>query len=517
MLFNSYEFIFEYLPLVLVGFFLLGHYGKRALAISFLGISSLVFYGWTDYRLVWLIFLSIIFNYLVGLYISRGNFRRAALWIGVVGNLALLGYFKYANFFSENVHALFGISLLNQPIYLPIGISFFTFTQIAFLVDVYRRVAHEYRFWQYLLFVTYFPHLIAGPILHHKEMIPQFSRPRIFSPQPSEIAIGIALFTIGLFKKVVIADGIAPDSSIVFAAAEHGVHLGIIESWLGATAYSMQIYFDFSGYSDMAIGLSRLFGIRLPINFDSPYKAIDFIDFWRRWHITLSRFLRDYLYISLGGNRKGYVRRHLNLLITMVLGGFWHGASWNFLFWGAMHGTFLAINHLWRDIAKFRGIRLLPEAFSATISRTVTFLLVVIAWVPFRAKTLTGTLAMWQGMAGLNGIVLPDSLLSPSHTLNLPGWLAENLHIVPVDDFVPHYASQTFGALLLLYLFCRLAPNSLDLVLRRRVLHRWRRIPALAKPGGWAFMPLLPIVLGLMLGYSLSILSGPSEFLYFRF
>ena len=310
MLFNSYEFIFGFLPIVFLGFLWLASV-SHFLAAGWLTLASLFFYGWWNPAYVGLLLGSIVFNFMIGVSIGRASGqgqRRRARWLltaGVTGDLALLGYYKYADFFLRNVDALAGTHYAGLGIVLPLGISFFTFTQIAYLADAYQGKAREYRFVHYALFVTYFPHLIAGPVLHHKEMMPQFALASTYRLRWENIAVGLTIFMIGLFKKTVLADGIADYVGPVFSAHASGARLPILDAWGGALAYTFQLYFDFSGYSDMAIGLSRLFGVRLPLNFHSPYKAVNIIEFWRRWHMTLSRFLRDYLYFPLGGNRRG--------------------------------------------------------------------------------------------------------------------------------------------------------------------------------------------------------------------
>jgi D-alanyl-lipoteichoic acid acyltransferase DltB (MBOAT superfamily) len=288
---------------------------------------------------------------------------------------------------------------------LPIGISFFTFTQIAFLVDSASGRARETRFVHYLLFVSYFPHLIAGPVLHHGEMIPQFRRAETYGPREDAIAVGFSVFLLGLFKKIMLADRIAPFANAAFDPV-HAPSLGLVAAWAGALAYAVQIYFDFSAYCDMAIGVSRMFNIALPMNFDSPYKACSIIDFWRRWHMTLSRFLRDYLYVPLGGNRKGSWRRHANLLVTMVLGGLWHGAGWNFLIWGGLHGGFLIVNHGWRWLRRDRRY---GGAAGRLAAWALTFLCVVVAWVFFRAPDLATACDVLAGMAGLHSPALASA------------------------------------------------------------------------------------------------------------
>ena len=355
MLFNSFLFLFVFLPATLLGFFLIGRY-SRPLAALWLFAASLFFYGWWNPAFTFLLLASIAFNYSVGTALAREHARRRAasgswlLGVGVCANLGLLAYYKYANVFIQGGNAVLGTGWQIESIVLPLGISFYTFTQIAFLVDAHRGEAGEFDFIRYGLFVTYFPHLIAGPVLHHKEMMPQFALAQTYRPHWANLSVGLTILAIGLFKKVVLADGVASFASPVFKAASEGASVTFLEAWVGALAYTFQLYFDFSGYSDMAIGLSLLFGVKLPLNFDSPYKAANIIDFWRRWHMTLSRFLRDYLYFPLGGNRKGPARRHLNLLITMVLGGLWHGAGLTFVMWGALHGFYLIVNHAWRRL-----------------------------------------------------------------------------------------------------------------------------------------------------------------------
>lgn len=264
-------------------------------------------------------------------------------------------------------------------IILPIGISFYTFTQIAFLVDTYQEKVNEYRFIHYLLFVTYFPHLIAGPVLHHKEMMPQFADSRIYKFSTTDFAVGLTIFCIGLAKKVLIADNLAPYANPLFSGADAP---SLFIAWGGVLAYTFQLYFDFSAYSDMAIGLSRLFGVKLPLNFNSPYKATNISEFWGRWHMTLSRFLMDYLYIPLGGNRTGIIRRYRNLITVMLLGGLWHGAGWNFVIWGGLHGVYLIIHHGWGKLSELLNfpVNLVLWRLTAT---SITFLSVCFAWVFF--------------------------------------------------------------------------------------------------------------------------------------
>jgi alginate O-acetyltransferase complex protein AlgI len=340
--------------------------------------------------------------------------RRAIGTFGVALNLAVLCYFKYTGFIFDSINTLTGAPLPFFNIVLPLGISFFTFQQIAYLVDVMRGARVERDIVSYTLFVSFFPHLIAGPLVHHAEMIPQFKRGR--TGRSSVLAArGLAIFAAGLFKKVVIADNLAQFVSPVFTHLDAGGAVTTPWAWLATLAYTLQIYFDFSGYSDMAIGLALLFGIRLPVNFRSPYQATSIIEFWRRWHITLSRFLRDYLYIPLGGNRLGEQRRYINLMLTMLLGGLWHGAGWNFLVWGGLHGVYLCINHLWRG---WHGEGRAPATGPAAkgLGWAVTFFAVIIAWVFFRARTMAGA---WQMLGGLVGFEAGSSAYTSAGILRV--------------------------------------------------------------------------------------------------
>lgn len=395
MLFNSYQFIFLFLPVALAGYFVAGRFGNLA-PVIWLALASLVFYSVSNWQFVALLLASIVFNYLIGLLLISGRLRPAlrfaALTAGVAGDLAVLGYFKYAGFLAANLDAIFSTGLALNVL-LPVGISFYTFTQIAFLVDAYRGNVARYALPHYELFVTYFPHLIAGPILHHRDMIPQFERAESKRPDPHLILCGLIIFAIGLFKKTCLADGIQPLVSLAFGPDAPTFD----QAWLGALAYTFQLYFDFSGYSDMAIGISLMFGIFLPLNFNSPYKAQNIIDFWRRWHMTLSQFLRDYLYIPLGGNRHGSVLRYVNLGITMLLGGLWHGAAWTFVIWGALHGAYLCINHAWNRFGPAVAPRYQRVANIAAF--IVTFIAVVIAWVFFRADSLSTAIYVLGRMA----------------------------------------------------------------------------------------------------------------------
>ncbi|GJL49250.1 MAG: alginate O-acetylation protein [Nitrospirales bacterium] len=408
MLFTSYKFIFIFLPVVLIGFYLVIRIHHK-LAALWLCVASLIFYGYWNPKFVLLVLASVTFNYLMGLQLEKckdSATSKILFSISIAGNLGVLIYFKYGNFFISTMTSLTGLEGTFVNVALPLGISIFTFTQITFLVDVYRGMACRYDFIDYLLFVTYFPHLIAGPILHHKEMLPQISSLGIPKVQIEKLAIGLLVFSIGVGKKVFLADNFAEYASPVFDNAREGIQPAFMIAWAGTLAYTMQLYFDFSGYSDMAIGISLLFGVHLPINFNSPYKSHNIIEFWRRWHMTLSRFLRDYLYIPLGGNRKGRPRQNINIIITMLLGGLWHGASWNFVAWGGLHGIFLLVNHGWDGLKKKLKLPVFPA--STLLGRlggtALTFVAVAIAWIFFRAETWESAIAVLKGCFGINGI-----------------------------------------------------------------------------------------------------------------
>lgn len=332
MLFNSYEFIFLFLPITFAIFFLLGRYAKKSYATLWLVIASFSFYGYWDYHYIPLLFASISFNYLVGREIEK---TKSKIWLilGIVINVILLGYFKYTDFFLGTVNDMVGSNYFDLPhIVLPLGISFFTFTQTAYLVDAYRGDAVNKSFITYCEFVTIFPHLIAGPIINHKEMIPQFISDKTFKVNYNNIALGLTIFIMGLFKKVVIADSLSPWVNDVF---NHIDSVTFLEAWIGSLSYTFQLYFDFSGYSEMAIGLGLIFNLKLPVNFNSPYQSTSIIEFWRRWHMTLGLWVRDYLYIPMGGNRNGELSKMRNLFSSMLIIGLWHGAGWTFIFWGS--------------------------------------------------------------------------------------------------------------------------------------------------------------------------------------
>ncbi|MBH8552049.1 MBOAT family protein [Nostocaceae cyanobacterium CENA357] len=508
MLFNSLEFICLFLPITILGFFGLGRFGFRQAAIVWLVFTSFIFYGYWNANYVILIVCSMIFNYVIGNFIAKQyqfNHEQSKfnnnhfLFIGISVNVALLAYFKYANFFVKNLNLLAGTELTLGTIILPLGISFFTFQQIGYLVDSHKGKTIEYNFLDYCLFVIFFPQLIAGPIVHHEEVLPQFANKNITNFNFANIAIGLTIFSLGLFKKVILADGVSTYATPIFNASASGTLISSFEAWCGVLAYTFQLYFDFSGYSDMAIGIARIFGIILPENFDSPYKANSIIDFWRRWHITLSRFLKDYLYIPLGGNRKGEVRRYGNLMITMLLGGLWHGASWMFVIWGGLHGFYLIVNHLYAAIKKTLHLQSRDKSiWEIACYRIITFLSIMVAWIFFRAESLSAAVSILKSMLSFDlHNLTPNNLWGSPANINLIFcvlWLVLSSIIV------------------------WFAPNTQQIL--------WRYKPTLSTKNNeikniflWKPNLLWAISLGLIFFIAISKIleAKPSEFLYFQF
>jgi len=497
MLFSSYTFLFQFLPAVALAFAAARRHSPRA-GIMVLVAASLFFYGaWKPIYLL-LFVASVAVNFSLGLRMEDPVRRRATGTLGVALNLALLCYFKYTNFIFDSLNTLTGAPLPFVNIILPLGISFFTFQQIAYLVDVMRGARVERDIVSYTLFVSFFPHLIAGPLVHHAEMIPQFKRGRT-GRSAVLAARGLAIFAAGLFKKVVIADNLAQFVSPVFAHLDAGGGVTTTWAWLATLSYTLQIYFDFSGYSDMAIGLALLFGIRLPVNFRSPYRAASIIEFWRRWHITLSRFLRDYLYIPLGGNRLGGQRRYVNLMVTMLLGGLWHGAAWNFFIWGGLHGLYLCINHLWRG---WRGEPKKPAFPAKALGWVITFFAVVIAWVFFRAKTAAGA---WQMLGSLFGFEAGISAYASPGILRLM-----DLPILVGEERLLLIGG---GAVALALLIALCLPNVPQLFGYRE----YRHAPESASFLRWRPNAAWAVVTALAFAISLFGMWQRLEFLYFQF
>ena len=395
MLFNSYIFLFAFLPATCLVYFALNRWLPGRAGLAWLFVASCFFYAWWDWRFIPLLLGSIAFNFFAGLTLQRRASTvgsKPMLAFAIAANLGLLAYFKYADFFVANANAAFGSNWLLPHVILPLGISFFTFTQIAFLVDAHRGLARELSFVNYGLFVSFFPHLLAGPILHHGEMMPQFADNSNKRFNASNFWVGLTLMIIGLAKKVLIADELAPWAADGFS---HASQLGFIDAWIAALAFTLQIYFDFSGYTDMALGMAWMLNIRLPLNFASPYQSRNIQEFWRRWHMTLSRFLRDYVYIPMGGNRRGLPLSLLFVLITFALGGLWHGANWTFVAWGVLNGLAIIAVHL-MERARWS----LPRACGWTL----TMLFTIVAWVFFRASNLNDAIAIVMTMAGAHGV-----------------------------------------------------------------------------------------------------------------
>ena len=503
MLFNSPVFIFCFLPATAVLCFIVRARMGRGAALAFLVLASLFFYGWWNPLYLPLLIGLTIFNFLLARIIMAERIKpnegraTALVTFGVSVDLLSLAYFKYADFLIGSVNSVADTDIPLQHVILPLAISFFTFQKIAYLVDARRGEVEQHSFLEYSFFVMFFPQLIAGPIVHHKEIFAQTKLRRSFNFDWMNIAVGVTIFLIGLFKKVVLADNVAPIATHVFSLADQGQHVTFLQAWQGTISYTLQIYFDFSGYSDMAIGAARIFGIRLPLNFHSPYQSDSIIDFWRRWHMTLSRFLRDYLYISLGGNRKGRVRRYINLFATMAIGGLWHGAAWTFAIWGAMHGLYLIINHAWRAF----GPGTIDRWWSRGAARLLTFIAVALAWVVFRAETTGGAVTMYKAL-------FSSPLGTPVAEMGVSaGWLLFWLAIVWYWPNTQQWLARANPAFNYSWKDRKQDPLLLPVeggALRDRLL-RWRPgIPhaiAIGTAGALAFLSLQQI----------------SEFLYFQF
>ena len=485
MLFNSYEFIFLFLPFTFFIYFYLNKKRLTEVAKGFLVLSSLFFYSWWNVIYLPLILGSMLFNYCFGVELNKENSKiskKFILILGIVANLMLLGYFKYSDFFISNVNFIFNTHIPHLNLLLPLAISFFTFQQIAYLVDsAMGGGTKQYDFLNYCLFVTFFPQLIAGPIVHHKEMMPQFANLKNRVINYKNIALGLFIFSIGLFKKVVIADSFAVWATNGFDKA---TVLNLFEAWATSLSYTFQLYFDFSGYCDMAIGAALLFNIKLPINFNSPYKALNIQDFWRRWHITLSRFLRDYIYIPLGGNRKGRLRTYVNLMATFIIGGIWHGAGWTFVFWGFLHGVALVIHRIWSEL----GFKM-----NKILAWFITFNFINITWVFFRAKDWDDALKVLKGMFGLSGIVLPNFLLVKLGFLTKYG--------VGFDNFIERVGDKSTILFLLLGFILILAfKNSIEKMISFQP----------------SYQKIIKLIFILLLSFY-SMIAVKTEFLYFNF
>ena len=536
MLFNSYEFIFVFLPLTLGLFYLFGRY-SRGVALSWLIVASVIFYAWWNPSNAWIIGASIAFNYglvrlllVVGRHEDNDARATALLWFGVLCNIGFLGYFKYSNFMLSAFGDLAGTDFVLQAIVLPLGISFFTFQQITVLVDVHGKRIESVRPREYCLYILFFPQLIAGPIVHYREMIPQFMSHEC-RINTSEFSVGLTLFVFGLFKKVVLADGVAPLVSPIYAAAGGGEGVTLIPAWVAAVGFTLQIYFDFSGYSDMALGIGRCFGVRLPMNFDSPLKASSIIDFWSRWHITLSRFLTAYIYNPLSlrqtrkriaagrpvlGARKFEPGAFISMLafptiLTMFLSGLWHGAGYLFIAWGLLHGVFLTINHAWRMLSRpYFPDRERYRRIMRPVGFLLTFLAVSVAMVLFRATSVSAAVDILRGLVGLNGVVLPAELLQ----WPVFSWLSPVVTATSSED--PASFLMAIGWIIGLFLIVVGLPNSV------RTLHEHRPVLELqprkeSLPILWDSSVLWLVFIATLGAYAVFNISPDSEFLYWQF
>ena len=476
-----------FLPVTLAVYFGLLRFRLRRVALCWLVVASLYFHAVWNIQHLPLLLGSVAFNFFAGELISKTAPTRRG-WVtgaAIAINLAVLALFKYAGFLTDLANDLGSLSLAVPEIALPLGISFFTFTQIAYLVDNHRGIVRDRDPLNYALFVTFFPHLIAGPIIHHAEMMPQFGSRWNAVLRYRNILFGLCLFGMGLFKKVVLADTLAIHANAGFGGSGT---MDFYSAWGTCLAYTFQLYFDFSGYSDMALGAARLFNIRLPVNFNSPYKALSIQDFWRRWHMTLSRYLRDYLYIPLGGNRSGPLRTHFNLLLTFTLGGLWHGATWMFVIWGVLHGLAMVVNRLWQQLN-----RPLP----APLAWVLTFLFVAVSWVFFRAETWSEARRILAGMVNLGSALSFDPSLSPLRHFIWSGWLGDGLLDVMPAGLVANLPVLVFVALSFWIVSRR---NSMELV-----------ADAVARKRPWLMLALFTIALVATLS------SNSSVFLYFNF
>lgn len=485
MLFNSYEFILLFLPLMLTIYFLIKRQGYHNPAKAWLIIGSLIFYSWWNIKYLPLILTSILVNYSVGIWLAKTDLsmprrRKTILAAGIIFNVGLLSYFKYADFFIANINALLPVNLMPLGIVLPLAISFFTFQQIAYQVDVYRGHAREYSLLNYSLFVLFFPQLIAGPIVHYWEMMGQFKDPERKLLRFDNLSRGLFLFALGLAKKVLIADTFGVWANFGYSDV---ASLTLIDAWITSLSYTMQLYFDFSAYTDMALGAALMFNINLPINFNSPYKSLNIQEFWRRWHITLGRFLRMYIYIPLGGNRGGKWSVYSNLMITFLVGGLWHGAAWTFVFWGFLHGLALVVHRIWHEMG---------YKMNRILAWFLTFNFVNIAWVFFRAESFGDATTVLRTMVGINGVVLPQTWAPYLSKLGAGTYLIGEIAM-------SQYLAQAIAMLLIFMIVVLTMKNSIELTVK-------------FKPG-----LINSIFIAIIMVASILSLTRISEFLYFNF
>jgi len=544
MLFNSTEFLFGFLPVVLAGFYLVGGF-SRVWAIRWLILASLAFYGWWRPLNVLIICPSVIINFFIArtlLSLSQNEQSRrtskAILLAGLLFNVLFLGVFKYTDFVTGTINDVFGANLILRHIILPLGISFITFQKIAFLIDVQAGRIKSFTFQDYCTFVLFFPQLVAGPIVHYREMMPQFQSARCRFDKEN-VAVGLTLLLFGLFKKVILADKIAPFVSPIYLHAASGTGVTFIMAWMAAIGFTLQIYFDFSGYTDMALGLARLFGIKLPPNFYSPLRASNIIDFWMRWHMTLTRFLTAYIYNPLvlwltrrrvAKGRPGFGGRHTTVgafvsllmcptILTMFIAGLWHGAGYGFVVWGVLHGFYITVNHAWR----LTGPRLWPdrrsyESFMRPVGPVVTFIIVAATMVFFRAPTIGAAIDLVRGMVGINGIGLPEHLLA---RLGPAAVLLHRIGIVAVAGSVQDFI-KTWIVICLLLFVALAAPNTLQILGRYEPALGIRPSSTKLAIGGirileWGPSLAWAIVMSGIAAITIVHIGGPSEFLYWQF
>ena len=510
MLFNSIEFLFFYLPLVLLVFLWLQRLGNLRLLMGWLVAASLFFYAWWNPAYLLLLLFSASINYSLGLLLARSE--RGAVWLalGILFNLGLLAYFKYAEFFLGNINTAFELGWNVRHIILPLAISFYTFQQITYLVDTRKGLTEAHGFLEYCLFVSFFPQLIAGPIVHHSEMFAQFKKLHQPADSSRNITVGISILVIGLFKKVVIADSFATIATPVFSLAAAQSELSMVDVVAGSMAYALQLYFDFSGYSDMAIGLACLFGVKLPVNFFSPYRAQNISDFWRMWHATLSRFLRDYVYMPLGGFLCSPRRQRFNLFLTMFVGGVWHGAGWTFVLYGICHGFYVVVHQLWRvrvsgplGLVNRNGYKLLAQA--------LTFLVVVLSLILFRADSVATAGHLYTQLVQPEGWMFNSQLLA----------LIERTNVLRVADAIAPVVPAValiYGLIVMACLACWLLPSTFqlfrhcDVTIDQVDCSRPAFFSFEWQPNGyWAW------IMAVMALTCCLNLSAVSEFLYFQF
>ena len=486
MLFNSYDFIFKFLPIAFAFYYLFNFLWTRKATNVLIIVFSLYFYAFPKPTDLVLIISSILFNYtLTWLFTRFKAHKKNLLILGIIVNLTILFFYKYINFLIDILNTLFAdLKLSNVATHLPLAVSFFTFQQISFIVDQYKDNNNtKTSFDKYATAVLFFPHLIAGPLVEYKKLIPQLAHKVRMNRFWAKVYLGLFVFILGLSKKLIIADSLNPLVELVFANGSNVHNLNFLTTLIGVVSYTFQLYFDFSGYSDMAIGLGLMFGVVLPANFNSPYKATSIVDFWRRWHISLSNFLRDYLFIPLGGSRAGELMRFRNLFLTMLIGGIWHGAGWNFVIWGAWHGGLLCVVHLYRKLKISKSFKLFQIV---SFNRFITFVLVMLGWIFFRAHDLNSALSIFGKLASLE---------------------VADLHV----QFYEFFTTHKFRTLVLLTAggVAFFVPNSNELTRVFKVL--------VFKRKNIIIQIFVSLVLALLLNICFLMMSSPMTFLYYQF